>query len=93
MAKIEKQRPVSVREILKEFISESFLPSSGLDAFDDGDSFMERGLLDSTGVLELLEFIEEKFGIRVDDEEIVPDNLDSLNKLISFIQKKKEHAG
>jgi acyl carrier protein len=92
MAKIEEKKQVSVRDVLKGFISDSFLPSSGMEAFEDGDSFMEKGILDSTGVLELLEFIEEKFDIRVDDEEIIPDNLDSLNKLASFIQKKKENA-
>ena len=73
---------------LRNFITETFLPSSGLDAFADEDSFMETGIIDSTGVLELLEFIEESFQIQVEDEEVVPDNLDSLIKLSSFIERK-----
>lgn len=82
-----------VKIILRNFISGSFLPSAGLDSFNDSDSFMERGIVDSTGVLELLEFIEDKFQIQVDDEEIIPENLDSLNNLISFIKRKLSHAG
>lgn len=73
---------------LRDFITETFLPSSGLDAFADEDSFMEAGIIDSTGVLELLEFIEESFQIQVEDEEVVPENLDSLAKLTAFIQRK-----
>jgi len=54
---------------------------------------MEKGIIDSTGVLELLEFIEDRFNIRVEDEEVVPDNLDSLIKLTSFIERKLADAG
>lgn len=78
---------------LRGFITETFLPSAGMNGFADDDSFMEKGIIDSTGVLELLEFIEETFRIQVEDEEVVPDNLDSLNKLTGFIQRKKPDAG
>ena len=78
---------------MKKYIAESFLPQAGLETFDDTDSFMEKGIIDSTGVLELLEFIEEEFGIKVDDEEVIPNNLDSLQKLTQFIQRKLAHAG
>ena len=80
-------------KIVKEYITENFLPSSGLDSFENEDSFMEKGIIDSTGVLELLEFIEERFNIRVEDEEVIPDNLDSLKKLSLFIKKKLDYAG
>ena len=83
----------NTKSILRAFITESFLPSAGLDGFEDADSFMDKGIIDSTGVLELLEFIEEKFEVNVEDEEVIPDNLDSLDKLTSFIDRKKEHAG
>jgi acyl carrier protein len=92
LSKIEEGRQESVGEVLRRFITDNFLPPAGLETFDDDDSFMEKGIIDSTGVLELLEFIEDRFGIRVDDEEIIPDNLDSLNKLNSFINKKQEHV-
>ena len=58
----------------------------------DDDSFLDSGFIDSTGVLELVNFLEETFGITIEDEELLPDNLDSLNKLIAFVKKKKEHA-
>jgi len=86
--KIEKKAQNNIKVILREFITENFLLSAGLDTFEEDDSFMEKGIIDSTGVLELLEFIEERFNIRVEDEEVIPDNLDSLNKLTSFIKRK-----
>ena len=77
---------------MKKYIIENFLPQAGLETFDDMDSFMEKGIIDSTGVLELLEFIEGKFEIKVEDEEVVPNNLDSLQKLRQFIESKLAHA-
>jgi acyl carrier protein len=53
---------------------------------------MEKGIIDSTGVLELLGFIEEEFRIKVEDGEVFPENLDSLQKLTQFIQRKLAHA-
>jgi len=82
-----------IKTALRGFITESFLPSAGLESFVDEDSFMETGIIDSTGVLELLEFIEETFAIKIEDEEVVPANLDSLNNLFAFIQRKKAYAG
>ena len=82
-----------VKTILRDYVTESFLPSSGLDTFSDDDSFMEKGIIDSTGVLELLEFLEERFDIQVEDEEVIPDNLDSLIKLDAYISKKLGYAG
>jgi acyl carrier protein len=83
----------NINELMRRYITESFLPQAGLEAFDDTDSFMEKGIIDSTGVLELLEFIEGEFDIKVEDEEVVPNNLDSLQKLTQFIQRKLAHAG
>lgn len=80
--------PDDIKNVLKDFIVESFFPFADDNPFDDNDSFMEKGIINSTGVLELLQFIEERFNIKVEDEEVVPDNLDSLNKLVSFIEKK-----
>ena len=82
-----------IKFILRDFITDNFLPSAGLESFADGDSFMETGIIDSTGVLELLEFIEDSFHIQVEDEEVIPANLDSLIKLAAFIQRKKSDAG
>jgi len=55
---------------------------------NDDDSFLEKGIIDSTGVLELVGFIEETFNIKIEDEELIPENLDSLDKLNLYIKKK-----
>lgn len=88
MSEFNGELPDGIKGILRDYITENFLPSSGLGSFKDNDSFLENGILDSTGVLELLEFIEIRFKIRVEDEEIIPDNLDSLDHLTSFISRK-----
>ena len=72
---------------LVEFFKENFMVNLNGD-FGDDDSFLENGIIDSTGVLELVMFLEETFNIKVDDEEIVPDNLDSINNIKRYLQKK-----
>lgn len=81
-----------LKTALRQYVTATFLPQAGLKTFGDADSFLEKGIIDSTGVLELLEFIEGRFGITVEDEEVVPENLDSLDKLAGFIQRKIQHA-
>ena len=77
-----------MREELRRFIIDNFLFGVEDSQFSDDDSFLEKGLIDSTGVLELVAFIEEQYGIRFQDDEIIPENLDSINKLIQFLNKK-----
>ncbi|PYU97128.1 MAG: acyl carrier protein [Acidobacteria bacterium] len=77
-----------MREELRRFIIDNFLFGVEDSQFSDDDSFLEKGLIDSTGVLELVAFIEEQYGIRFQDDEIIPENLDSVNKLIQFLNKK-----
>ena len=55
-------------------------------------SFLEEGIVDSTGVLELVLFVEETFGITVNDEEIVPDNFDSVEKLARYVRLRSDGA-
>lgn len=77
----------SFQQELRSFVVSNFL--FGKDGvLNDDDSFMEKGIIDSTGILELLSFLEQKYGIRVDDHEIVPENLDSINLLVKFVQTK-----
>ncbi len=78
----------AVKSVLRQFFVEKALPLAKITSFKDDDSFIESGLLDSTGVLELLQFIEERFAFRVADDEIIPDNLDSLNKLVNYVGRK-----
>lgn len=54
----------------------------------DDESIMDTGLVDSTGVLELVTWLESEHGVTVDDDELTPDNLDSMNKIVNFIIKK-----
>ena len=76
-----------IREKLVQFFEENFMVELD-DNFSDDDSFLENGILDSTGVLELVTFLEETFGIKVEDEELIPENLDSLNNLKQYIESK-----
>lgn len=73
---------------IRAFIIENFLFDAGDDALNNDDSFLEQGIIDSTGVLELVEWLEEKFGIQVEDEELTPENLDSVSLISAFIEKK-----
>jgi acyl carrier protein len=81
-----------IKDSLRSFITENFLPFSGLETFKDADSLLEKGIIDSTGVLELLEYIEENFSLRVEDSEVIPENLDSINNLLNYIARKKSDA-
>lgn len=79
---------------LRHFIVDNFLfgDQSGRFAFSDSDSLQELGIVDSTGVLELVCHIQERYGIAVVDEELVPDNLDSVDRIARFIDRKRRDA-
>ena len=79
---------MDVRETIREFISNNFLRGDESGTFDDDDSFLENGMIDSVGIVELVVFIEETFGFRVEDEEIIPANFDSVNQLIVYVRSK-----
>lgn len=83
----------AVKSSIRDFLTHSVMPLARVDAFRDDDSFLERGILDSTGVLELVGFIEKQFSVRVEADEITPDNLDSLEKLVAFVSRKTAAAG
>ncbi len=72
---------------IRAFLLESYLISEDEDV-QDGDSFIEKGVLDSTGVLELVAFLEQEFGIKVDDAELTPENLDSIDLVAGFVRQK-----
>jgi acyl carrier protein len=78
----------SIRKELRSFILETFLFGDESQAFENADSFMEKGIIDSTGVLELVSHLEQTYGITVQDEEMVPTNLDSVDNLAAFVQRK-----
>lgn len=77
-----------VRKKLKEFISNNFLLGKGLSDLKDGASFLDTGIVDSTGVLEIVGFLQDAWEINVPDEELLPDNLDSVDNLTAYVLKK-----
>lgn len=79
---------MNLRSEIREFIVENFLYGQDDNKLGDDISFLEKGIMDSTGVLEMVSFVEEKYGISVEDEELIPENFDSLAKLSEFISKK-----
>lgn len=76
---------------IKEFIIENFLFGNS-DGLNDDTSFLEEGIIDSTGVLELINFVEEEFDIKLDDDELIPENLDSINNVAVFLQHKRGNS-
>lgn len=75
------------REQIRAFIIENFLFGKD-DGFKDDTSFLDDGIIDSTGVLELVNFLEEEFSISVQDEELVPENFDSINNVVAYLETK-----
>ena len=72
---------------VRQFIVDNFL--FGEDSgFGDSESFREMNIMDSTGILELIAFLEETYEIAIDDDELVPENLDSVEKIAHFIERK-----
>lgn len=80
---------MDVKSEIRKFIIENFLYGQDDDSLHDEVSFLGTGIIDSTGVLELVSFVQETYGIRVTDDELIPDNFDSLSKLESFIVRKR----
>ena len=78
---------MEIKEKVKTFIRESFLFDSTAQ-IEDGDSLLEKGIIDSTGVLELILYLEEEFGIKIEDEEIIPENLDSVANIETLLRGK-----
>ncbi len=74
---------------IRNFIVENFMLGMNPEELTDSDSLLDKGIIDSTGVLELVGFLEENYQIQIEDEELVPENLDSINNLVKFIQKKQ----
>lgn len=73
---------------IRQFIDDNFLFREDRTAIADTESLLEAGLIDSTGILELVAFIESEFGVQMADAEIVPDNLDSIAKIVAYVERK-----
>ncbi len=80
---------MSIEKKVREYISENLLFSSDPATLASDDSLLDKGIIDSTGVLEMIFFLEQEFGIKVDDKELIPENLDSLANIERFVKKKQ----
>jgi acyl carrier protein len=78
----------SIEEQLRVFIVENFLFGDDSRTIEASSSLIENDFVDSTGILELVAFIEERFGFRMSDHEIAPDNLDSIERIVSYVRSK-----
>ncbi len=76
-----------LKDKIRTFVVENFLFGNNQN-LEDTTSFLEEGIIDSTGVLELVSFIEEEFSIFVEDEELIPENLDSIYNVTAYLEKK-----
>ncbi|MGH3354176.1 hypothetical protein FB381_3904 [Nocardioides albertanoniae] len=81
-----------VQSSIEQFILESLLLGDDSRMPAAADSLVESGVIDSTGILELIEFLEEEFGIAVEESETVPDNLDGVDRLVAYVARKSELA-
>jgi len=83
---------MSTEQKLRKYILETYLFTTDDSALANDDSFLDKGIIDSTGILELVMYLEEEFGLAVADEELLPDNLDSINNLVKFVERKQAAA-
>jgi acyl carrier protein len=81
-----------IRTEIRQFVIENFLMGDASSMLQDGESFLETGTIDSTGVLEVLTFLEANFGFKVEDRELVPENIDSVDNQVKFVLRKQNAA-
>lgn len=80
---------MSIRQQVRHFILTNYLFTEDEQRLADAESLMQNGTMDSTGILELIMFLEETFGIKVGDDEMVPANLDSVLNVVGFVERKQ----
>jgi acyl carrier protein len=73
---------------VRQFVVENFLFGDG-SGLEEGTSFLDSGIIDSTGILELVTYLEETFGVTVEDDELVPENLNSIANIVSYLKRKR----
>ena len=79
---------MTIEDQIRQYVADNFLFSEDGYQLSDDASFLEEGIVDSTGVLELVMFVEDTFNTTVEDDEIVPENLDSVAQLAAYIRRK-----
>jgi acyl carrier protein len=84
---------MSTEKKIRAYILENYLFTDDESALGNDDSFLEKGILDSTGMLEVIYFLEDEFEVSVADQEMVPENLDSVNRIVAYVERKQAEAG
>jgi acyl carrier protein len=79
---------MTLNDELRQFVTDNFLYGKPYEGFADDDSFIERGIIDSTAVMELVAFLETRYRIKLLDQDLIPDNLDSVNGLARFVESR-----
>ena len=79
----------SIRSAIRSFIEENFLFQIGDQNLADNQSLLEAGVVDSTGVLELVAFLEDTFHLQIADKDIIPQNLDSVDAITAFVERSQ----
>jgi acyl carrier protein len=79
---------MSIEDQIKEYIANNLLFSDNGFPYDEGVSFLDEGIVDSVGVMELVAFVEERFGVKVNDLDVTPENFDSVSRLANYIRRK-----
>lgn len=76
------------KERVRQFILKNFYVADASTLADEA-SLLDQGIIDSTGVLEVIAFIEDEFSVKVEDEEMLPENLDSIKRIVEFVARKQ----
>jgi len=79
---------MAAESTIRNYILENYLFTDDQSALSSEDSFLEKGILDSTGILEMIYFLEETFGISVADDELVPENMDNLRNIAAYVERR-----
>jgi acyl carrier protein len=82
-----------IKRTIRDFVKENYLFGEDSGSLQDETSLLDAGIIDSTGILELVEFLESRFNLKMHDAEIVPENLDSIQTIASFVHRRTEASG
>lgn len=80
---------MSIENKVRSYILENYLFTDDQSELNNDDSLLEKGVIDSTGIMELVFYLEEDFNIKVDDEDIIPENMDSVTRVVNFLNSKQ----
>jgi len=83
---------MNIKQEVRRFILENYLFTEDESELGDDDSFLETGILDSTGMMELIYFLEDEQAVKVEDDEMIPENLDSVARVTAYVERKRASA-